>query len=203
VYLRCASCGEEKLLTQELFAAVPTSEDGSHRCPACGAQAATISQERGSRKGGFGARRRVSAAEPEPPAGLEFQDAFIPPPPLADLSQSGQLGEWGSSEIRLRRQGRTYRVRDLDQLRSWIVEGRVMGADLVSMDGVRWQPVEHVPTMGRLVRVAQRLDRPQRQRRGIKEASAPAEGWGEAPANDERQPAATACREDPQTDGSA
>ena len=197
MYLRCASCGEEKLLTPDLIASLPTSEDGSHRCLSCGQQAARLSSRHGSREAGFGVRRRGTAREPEPDPVVN-----IPPPPLADLSQAGQLGGWAGSEIRLRRQGRTYRIRDLDQLRGWIVERRVMGADLVSMDGVRWQPIEHVPGMGHLVRVAQRLEQPQRERRGIKEATAPAEGWGQAPVSDEREPEDNTCRADPRTDGS-
>lgn len=73
-----------------------------------------------------------------------------------------------------------YRVRNLDELRRWILERRVAEVDLISTDGIRWEPVAAHPDLGPLLRVVRKMDAP-RPRAGqarLQEASSPESGWG-------------------------
>ena len=103
---------------------------------------------------------------------------FLPPP----FATGGTL--------LLRCQGRTWRIAGMDVLRRWIVEHRVAAWDLLSEDGVRWEPVDRNTGLRDLLRVIERLEGPRARRpSGLKDASAPETGWTTATEPDGAAPA--------------
>jgi predicted Zn finger-like uncharacterized protein len=62
-------------------------------------------------------------------------------------------------QMHLRQSGRDYTVRDLAALQRWIVERRVLREDLVSVDGVHWEPVGQVADLNPFFQVVEQADR--------------------------------------------
>jgi len=122
------------------------------------------------------------ASEPQPrPSAPPPRGAS--PPPIQDLpgvEADGDQGGWGGRPLLLRRAGREYRVRDLDRMRRLIMERRARGEDLVSADGVRWEPLAHVEALQPYLAVSAQLDSAPIDRRGaggLAESTAAEEGW--------------------------
>ncbi|MBN1337066.1 MAG: hypothetical protein JXB39_13995 [Deltaproteobacteria bacterium] len=119
--------------------------------------------------------------------------ALLPPVPAEDVTEEGTLppvppfstgGAW-----MLRCQGRTWRIASDEVLRRWIVDRRVSAGDLVSLDGVRWEPVERQPALRDLLAVVARLGGSHATRpAGLKEASTPETGWTTAVEPEGAQP---------------
>ena len=79
----------------------------------------------------------------------------------------------------LRREGRVYRVRDLDRVRRLVVERKARGSDLLSADGVRWEPLDNIAALHPFLDVVRHLDEGERVRGGgLVEPTAAEVGWG-------------------------
>jgi len=102
-----------------------------------------------------------------PPDGVTEEGRAPPPPPFS--RDGARL---------LRCQGHTWRIAGDEVLRRWIVEHRIAAWDLVSHDGVRWEPLDRQPALCDLMNVVERLDGSRAARpAGLKEASDPEAGW--------------------------
>lgn len=124
----------------------------------------------------------------------------LPPPvasnPSPTASDPGAVYGGGSS-LYLKQEGQKYHVPDIATLQRWIVEGRVLAADLVSREGVRWEPVgqqsDLQPFFELLEQRNEASEAPMRQ--GIQEPTPPELGW--AGLDDDTMPQHGEPAEDP------
>jgi hypothetical protein len=120
--------------------------------------------------------------------------ADLPVVPAEDATEEGSRAPpppfHRGGAMLLRCQGRTWRIAGREVLRRWIVEHRVKASDLLSEDGVRWEPVDREPALRDLMRVIERLAGNHATRpSGLKDASDPQTGWTTATEPDGSAPA--------------
>jgi hypothetical protein len=78
--------------------------------------------------------------------------APAPPPTEAPSQGPGML---------LKQEGKVYHVKDTATMQKWIVERRVLREDLVSIGGVRWEPVGSRPELEVFFQVVEQADQAQ------------------------------------------
>jgi hypothetical protein len=61
----------------------------------------------------------------------------------------------------LKQEGKVYHVKDTATMQKWIVERRVLREDLVSIGGVRWEPVGSRPELEVFFQVVEQADQAQ------------------------------------------
>ena len=77
------------------------------------------------------------------------------PPPQAVESKAAGPG------MLLKQEGKVYHVKDTATMQKWIVERRVLREDLVSIGGVRWEPVGSRPELEVFFQVVEQADQAQ------------------------------------------
>jgi hypothetical protein len=107
------------------------------------------------------------------------------PPPLADLEERdpAQIGQgWWGRALMLRSGGHVTVLEGLDPLRRLVVRGAVSSTDMVSRDGVCWEPLNHIPELQPFLAVVRRLGRDTTAagRGRLVDATRAADGWGGA-----------------------
>ncbi len=170
--LVCESCGSLRDLSPGVLGRIDVGEDGRLRCPDCGEYTARAVTARD--------RPSISDTSRPPPA----QRAPIPPPiqDLDDRHLDGEGTHWVGRSLLLRREGRVYRLRDLDRVRRLVVERRARGTDLLSADGVRWEPLVNIPALAPYLAVVEHLaEEPSSRVGGLVDATAAQLGWHAVP----------------------
>jgi predicted Zn finger-like uncharacterized protein len=120
VRIVCDNCATEYEIDLPESARARPERNLKFRCSACGRTFVTTLA---------GAERTVSEGPVPAPAAAT---------PTPDPAPKGML---------LKQEGKVYHVRDLATMQRWIVERRVMREDLVSIGGVRWEPVGNRPEL--------------------------------------------------------
>jgi len=172
VLLACRACGARHALDPAARALLSEDRGAVLRCPECGRLTARVVP---------GALR----ATPAPRAAAVVPPSSRPVPPVADLGDAaGMEGDeaWGGREILLRRAGRVIPFAGLDPLRRLAVQGRILAGDVLSRDGVCWEPVERVPELAPFLAVSRSLAELADAGRGsvLVDASAAEDGWSDA-----------------------
>ncbi len=82
----------------------------------------------------------------------------------------------------LRREGRVFRLRDLDRVRRLVVERKARASDMLSADGVSWVPLGSIPALLPFLEVMRHLsaDHPA-SAGGLVDATEASAGWAAVP----------------------
>lgn len=176
--LVCSACGARELLENGAEVLLASAPRDQLRCPACGRAAA-----------------HLRPGEPARAAGEQPDVVGTAPsaPPLADLDERDPAelarGWWGR-ELMLRVEGHVTHLAGLDPLRRLVIEGAASPSDLVSRDGVCWEPLEHIPELQPYLAVRRHLGRSAGfgGQGGLADASSAAAGWAGAEETTESLP---------------
>ncbi|MFH1466487.1 MAG: hypothetical protein ABIO70_19035 [Pseudomonadota bacterium] len=170
--LACSACGAREALGGSAAALLARAPSGRLRCPACGSGEVRLQQGRAARTAG---------ERPTPPGATPLDRT----PPLADLGERvpEQLacGWWGR-ELMLRAAGGITVIEGLDPLRRMVIQGAASARDMVSRDGVSWEPLDHIPELQPYLAVSRHLvhEAAPRGDGGLVEAANAADGWAGA-----------------------
>ncbi|MBN2797562.1 MAG: hypothetical protein JXX28_00285 [Deltaproteobacteria bacterium] len=85
--------------------------------------------------------------------------------PVAALPVEPALSPGVAGSLYIKREGTVYLVKDWANLQRWIIEGRLSPTDLVSEDGVQWQPLGDRPELGTFFLAVEKLEHTARQLR--------------------------------------
>ena len=92
-----------------------------------------------------------AAGSPEPsPTATPREIPSMAPPALLDEDDPSEPPVAAAPSVFLKQGGQIYSVRDWDTLKRWIGERRVDRTDLVSSEGVRWEPMDSRPELADL-----------------------------------------------------
>ena len=230
----CDNCQTEYDVPSAVLSSSTPSRRLKFRCSYCGH---TFTPDLGERRRSYDDSAPIGEDEDEysavdtlsdvgaEPAGFALDSMAIPaahqqmervdsfkglPPPVADgvADADGEASLVGGSML-LKQEGKIYHVRDIATLQRWIVERRVLPEDLVSREGVRWEPVGEQPELQVFLNLVDQVETTDSDEDsmsdGIRAATPPEEGWSnvDSPAwASQGEPAREEHSEDQPTDHS-